>query len=187
MHTDKSARHGATGVLQRIRRGFGRDTSGATAVEFGLIALPFIAAMFAVLETALVFFAQQTLETATSTAARMIRTGQAQASGFSATDFRDEVCSRTASLFDCTNGLKVDVQTFPNFGSVDLNPPLDGDGNLSSNMNYTPGNGGDIVLVRAYYEWPIYIRLLGLDLSNMPNGKRLMAATAAFRNEPFPW
>ena len=63
----------------------------------------------------------------------------------------------------------------------------DGNGNLSNALQYVPGNGGDIVVVRAFYEWPIYVRLLGNDLANMPGGKRLLAATAAFRNEPFPW
>jgi Flp pilus assembly protein TadG len=37
---------------------------GSAAVEFGLIAAPFIALLFAIMETAIVFFAGQTLETA---------------------------------------------------------------------------------------------------------------------------
>ena len=62
-------------IKRRHGRRFRRDHSGATAVEFGLLALPFIAVMFAVLETALAFFAGATLETATANAARLIRTG----------------------------------------------------------------------------------------------------------------
>ncbi len=167
-------------------RRFRRDHSGATAVEFGLIALPFIATMFAILETAMVLFADHTLETATGDAARLIRTGQAQKQGLSADAFRQQICSTGYSLFDC-DGLKVDVRRYPTFGSIDLSTPLDGDGNLGDQFQYLPGNGGDIVVVRAFYEWPVFVRLMGHNLTNMPNGRRLLVASAAFRNEPFPW
>ncbi len=171
---------------RRLGDRFRRDRSGTTAVEFGLVALPFIASLFAILETALVMFADQTLETATNDAARLIRTGQAQQQGFSATKFRDEICSTGYSLFDC-GSLKVDVKRYPTFGSVDLSSPLDGNGNIDMNLDYKPGNGGDIVVVRAFYEWPVFVRLLGHDLTNMSGGKRLLVATTAFRNDPFPW
>ena len=34
-------------------------------------------------------------------------------------------------------------------------------------------------------QWPVYVSLLGFNLQNMSGGKRLLAATAAFRNEPY--
>jgi len=168
-------------------RGFSRDEDGATAVEFGLVALPFIALMFAIIETALVFFAGQTMETAVSNAARLIRTGQAQQQGFSATDFKQQICDQVMALFDCNSGLYVDVETFKTFDSINLSKPLDATGNLKKDFTYDPGHGGDIVVVRAFYEWPVFVRMLGLNLTNMANGTHLLSATAAFRNEPFPW
>jgi hypothetical protein len=39
--------------------------------------------------------------------------------------------------------------------------------------------------VRLMYEWPIYVSLLGFSLSDLSGGKRLIMATAAFRNEPY--
>ena len=47
-----------------IVRRFIRQQDGATAVEFAMVAAPFLAMMFAIIETALVFFAGQALETA---------------------------------------------------------------------------------------------------------------------------
>ena len=46
-----------------VRR-FVRQQDGSAAVEFGMVAVPFLGLTFAILETALVFFAGQTLETA---------------------------------------------------------------------------------------------------------------------------
>ena len=45
--------------------------------------------------------------------------------------------------------------------------------------------GGEIVVVLAFYEWPIHANILGLGLATLSNGKHLIAATTAFRNEPF--
>ena len=181
---------GHIGVRCRLARvvRFGKDENGATAVEFSIVALPFFALMFAILETALAFFAAQVMETAVSNASRLIRTGQAQQQGLTAATFKDTICNQIASLFNCQAALLVDVKTYPTFGSIDLSTPVDGSGNLdTTNSTYTPGNGGDIVVVRAFYEWPVFVDKIGNSMSNMPNGSHLLAATAAFRNEPFPW
>ena len=42
----------------------------------------------------------------------------------------------------------------------------------------------DIVALRLYYEWPIYVSLLSDNLSNIGNN-RLLIATQVFRNEPY--
>ncbi|CAN5194742.1 pilus assembly protein [soil metagenome] len=166
---------------------FGRDRSGATAVEFALVALPFFAFMFAILETALMFFAGQTMDTAVTQAARMIRTGQAQQQGFDLAQFKTKICDQINVMMDCSGGLKLDVQKYATFGSIDLTTPKDGAGNLNVTESYVPGHGSDIVVVRAYYEWPIVVNKLGNDLTNLPNGTHLLISTVAFRNEPFPW
>ena len=58
-------------------------------------------------------------------------------------------------------------------------------GNFQNNFSYNPGGPCNIVVVRLFYQWPVYVALLGFDLHNMNGGKRLLAATAAFRNEPY--
>lgn len=164
-----------------------RDQHGATAVEFGLLALPFIGLMLGTLETALLYFAGQTLETAVANSARLIRTGQAQQQGMTMGTFKQTICDQVGVMFDCTNGLKLDVKTFPTFNSINLTPPVDANGKLMTDFSFLMGKGGDIVVVRAYYEWPTFSKLLGLNYSNLSDGNHLLAATAAFKNEPFPW
>src|SRR5437660_8844402 len=104
-------------------RRFLRRQDGAVAVEFALVLLPFLALMFAIMETALVFFAGQTLETAVADSARLIMTGQAQSQSFDAAHFKTSVCSKIGGLFDCAGGLYVHVKTYSSFGSVDNSAP----------------------------------------------------------------
>jgi hypothetical protein len=52
-------------------------------------------------------------------------------------------------------------------------------------MKYQPGGPGDVVVVSLYYQWPIYVSLLSNNLGNQAGNKRLLVATAAFRNEPY--
>jgi hypothetical protein len=52
-------------------------------------------------------------------------------------------------------------------------------------MGYSPGGPSTIVVVSLYYEWPIYVSLLGNNLANLDGNKRLLAATSVFRVEPY--
>jgi len=167
-------------ALRAVRR-FGRKEDGSAAIEFGMVAAPFLALVFAIMETAFVFFAGQTLETAVADSSRLIMTGQAQTQGMNQSAFKTAVCAKIYGLFDCEGGVHIDVKTYPDFANVNLSNPLDGNGNFQSNQTYQPGGAGDIVVVRLFYQWPIYVALL----QNMSGNKRLLVATAAFRNEPF--
>jgi Flp pilus assembly protein TadG len=173
--------------LGRIGGRFIRGQRAATAVEFGLLALPFIALLFAILETGLLYFADQVLETAVDSSARLIRTGQAQQQGMTQATFKQSICDQVGAMFDCTNGLYLNVQTYPDFASISLTPPVTSGQLDKGNFQFGMGHGGDIVVVSAYYEWPTFSKLLGLNYSNLSDGNHLLAATAAFKNEPFPW
>jgi Flp pilus assembly protein TadG len=169
----------------KVARRFVREQNGAAAVEFALIAVPFLALLFAILETALVFFAGQTLEAAVSDASRLIMTGQAQTAGYSQADFKTQVCNRIAGLFDCSGGVYVDVKQYSSFTSVNTASPVTNGTFDTTKMAYVPGGPGCIEVVTLYYQWPIYVSLLGNNLSNLNGSKRLLVATAVFRNEPY--
>ena len=168
----------------RKLRAFARRDDGAAAVEFGIVLAPFLAVLFAILETALVFFAGQTLETAVSDSARLILTGQAQTGGLTQDTFKSAVCARVAGLFNCATGMTVNVQKFTDFSSVDLSRPVDADGNVKPGL-YDPGGPCEIVVVRLIYQYPIYLAFLGFNLADMSGHKRLLVATSVFRNEPY--
>jgi Flp pilus assembly pilin Flp len=172
-------------LAARALRRLLRRQDGSAAVEFALVAAPFLALMFAIIETAIVFFSSQALETAVADSARLIMTGQAQTQGFDQGKFKDAVCAKIYGLFDCKNGVYVDVKKYTTFSSISMSKPLDKDGNFVDNFGYDPGGPGCIVVVRLFYQWPVYVSLLGLNLSDMAGHKRLLVATSAFRNEPY--
>jgi Flp pilus assembly protein TadG len=167
-----------------VRR-FVRQEDGATAVEFGIVAAPFLALVFAIIETAIIFFAGQTLETAVSDSARLIMTGQAQAQNLTQATFKNKVCDKIYGLFDCAAGMSVDVRTYTSFATATPAKPVDSNGNFVDDFTYSPGGPGQIVVVRLMYQWPVYVSLLGFNLADISGGKRLLMATAVFRNEPF--
>ena len=80
----------ATGSLRTALRRFRRNRRGSAAVEFALVAPVFFALLFAIIETAIVFFAGQVLETVTQDSARMIMTGQAQTANYTAGAVQDQ-------------------------------------------------------------------------------------------------
>lgn len=156
----------------------------ATAVEFSLVAAPFCALLIAVLQTALVFLAQQVLQTATTEASRLVMTGQAQNQNLTAAQFQQDVCSFASALFSCAN-LYVNVQTFGSFSGMTQMSPLQNGNFNGGSMNYNTGGPGDVVLLQVFYQWPVVLGPLGFNLTNMNGNNRLLVGTAVFRNEPY--
>ncbi|OYU78196.1 MAG: hypothetical protein CFE32_02605 [Alphaproteobacteria bacterium PA3] len=170
---------------------------GAAAVEFAMVATPFVFMLFGIFETMMIFFVQTTLEAAIAEEARKIRTGQAQslAAPITKAQFKANVCARMMGLANCGTRLFVQVQNQPINGTL---PTPWADGTL------TPGSAADepyeataanaIVVVRGYYVWPLITPGISnamrnfSDTSNggtLGNYNRIIAATSAFRNEPF--
>jgi len=188
--THKLARSAAP---RRSARAFFRSRQGATAVEFALVAAPFLALLVAIFQSALVFFAQRMLDEATEEASRYIMTGQAQTANMTQAQFANYLCtsSNTATLvsalFTCNN-IMVNVQNYNSFASANTTSPtltFNAQGKVSNAWSYNTGNPGDIVVVQVMYQWPIVLGPLGMNLSNLSNGNRLIVSTAAFKNEPY--
>jgi Flp pilus assembly protein TadG len=163
-----------------------RDEEGAVAIEFAIIAPVFFFLMFVIAQTALVFIAEQVLDNAVFTTARLIRTGQAQAADMSKQDFKNNVCSRASVFLDCDSGdFYLDVKSYPSFQSMTFNNPVKPDNTFQEAGDFDYGGASEIVVVRAYYQWPVN-SILGQQWRNLlGNGKLLIGSFAAFRNEPF--
>lgn len=171
-------------LVPRMFRRMARNADGATALEFALIGPAFIALLVGLLQTGMVFFYQQMLQTATTKAARLIMTGQAQTQGLSAAQFVNDICSDAGSLFKCAN-LSANVQTFTSFSSMSMSSPISNGTFTSTGLTYTPGIAGDIVLVQVFYQMPVSAGPLGFNIASTKNGNAVLVGTSVFRNEPY--
>jgi len=134
----KRLRVAATRCVSLWRRVWASNEAGA-AMEFALVGAPFIALLLASLNTALVFLAQEGLETAGESAARLLLTGRAQTlqsysgstvtTGMTAAQFQQAICGTL------TYNATANASTATSFnGGTSLLPPFLSCSNLTVNV-----------------------------------------------------
>lgn len=176
-----SQRVGKPRALSRLWR----DTSAAVALEFALVGPMLIALILAILHTALIFLAQQGLETTAEAAGRIIMTGQAQQSSMTAAQFKTAACATLPPYLQCSR-LYIDVTSVSNFSDASTAAPTftyDSKGNVSNSFSYTTGTRGSIAVVRLMYLWPTTNGPLGLNLTNTTGYNRMLLATSVLKTE----
>ncbi len=165
-------------------RRFRDSTDGVAAIEFALLALPFLAIVIAILETSISYFVGRSLEISVDSVSRQLRTGEIGI-GTTEAEFRALLCSTgTMAFFDCQNSAKmlVDVRTVNNFQSPD-DPPLNPDGSLdNTGFGFNPGGKSTITIVRVYYQWDTILQWSNLGAGGKNNN--LLMGSAAFLTEP---
>lgn len=117
--------------------------------------------------------------------ARTIRTGEAQTAGQSSADFLNAVCDEMNALVPCNGNVYIDVRTFQDFGGVNMTDPIADEELDNGSFLFNPGEAGDIVVVRVFYVWTLNTPMISAVFANLGGNRRLLAATTAFRNEPF--
>ncbi len=181
------------GLLRRLFK----DKSGTSAIEFALLALPFMVVIFASLETFAAFTGEQLLANATETMARKVRTGEIT-SATSQEEFRKAFCAEISVLMTCSateaktpSKLFIDVRSFPDFSKIPSTLPRKNGDLDTSGFAFAPGGPTTITIVRAYYRWEVITDLVRPYITNLrPAGSSmpkdyLMVATAAFRTESY--
>lgn len=165
---------------------FRRNPCGSTVVEFALVAPIFFALLFALFETALVFFAGQVLENGVQDSGRLIYTAQAQDASMTQTKFKDDLCKRVNVLFTCAD-VSIDVKSYAPEDIIPTAVSYDGAG-IPMGWDLPPAGSSRTVVVKAFYQWPLFVTQLGYNIANInrdkADSKRLLVATAAFRVEP---
>lgn len=170
-----------------IIRRYIESLKGVIAVEFALVALPFIMLMIGTLEMAVMFTSQALVEGATANASRLIRTGQVQESGNPQATFETAVCDVVQALINC-NDLQYQVFSVDSFEDVEALPDADlNDEGVLQGQTFNPGNENDVVLVRVVYLYKIKTPMFQALLSNRGNDERAMMATTVLQAEPYDW
>jgi hypothetical protein len=98
----------------------------------------------------------------------------------------ERICGGAVVLTNCATKLKISVQTFNNFASVNGPAPKDDKGNLQKTFPYQPGGPSQVVLVTSFYEWRLFGPSSIALLSNLADGNRLLQSSAVIQTEPFP-
>jgi hypothetical protein len=188
---DREQQHAARRRFHIFSR-FYRDSDGSAVIEFGMLALPFLLLLFAILETCISFAAQQVLANATDDVARQIRTGQIKGTDLTEENLRERICGQLEIMVanDCP-GLVIDLRHADTFdGLAEFKMPLKGTNRLDREIDddlakFEPGINTQKNRLRVLYPWPIMTNLMQKNLSTLKDNKILLLATAIWQNEPF--
>jgi Flp pilus assembly protein TadG len=161
-----------------VRRNLFRDRSGASAVEFAMIAPLLIFILVSIFELGTLALISSGLDTAVNDISRLIRTGQP--GPVSAASFEDMVCTRMGgNVTDCMTRMTVSVSKFGAFTSANsfaTTPP---------DSSFDKGGAGDIIVVKVDYTWPIISPMLAPSFPSTAPFQLTISSRAAFKNEPF--
>lgn len=161
------------------------DSRASTAVEFALLAFPFVYLLVGIIELSVMFAAMSSLDSGTNDAARLIRTGQVQQTNGDPQDmFETVLCSRVSSFLPCSQ-IRYEVITMSGFSDFASYPAsYDENGNLESS-GFNPGSVDDVILIRTAYRYPLLTPLLGAAFADGPNNTKLMVTTVVLETEPY--
>jgi Flp pilus assembly protein TadG len=167
-----------------------KNDEGATAVEFGLVALPFLMFIVAVIGFGMFFLNTTWLKYAVDSATRIIRTGELGSAGakgapITVAEFQNRVCDYAAPVINCSK-MRVLVTHATTWAGIAPPSCTKAGGNLTDSTGaskdalttYT-GGASEVVLVTVCYQWDLATQLPFLKLPSV------LSASTAFKSEPY--
>ena len=168
------------------------NEDGVTAIEFAMIGPLFFLLLGSIMETGIMLFSEYSLQTSVQSAARMVRTGQAQEQQLTAAQFKNAICETAEIVMDCAGGVTVYMVSAANFTALEAAVPSylnigNSYGGPAGPTSYACGNPSQVVAVITTYDWEFTMPFLKEHFGNVDgNAKRRIAGFAMFQNEPFP-
>jgi Flp pilus assembly protein TadG len=159
--------------IRRLLKRFRRDDDGGPAVEFALVAMPFIGLMVAIVELGIFFFASRYFEDGVFNASRQVMTQRLPAASI-CTAFRNEIANNFPTWINPAS-IVLSVSTGTNFSAgtaVNL-----GGGGCSF------GTPGQVVTVTATYPYPFRGFRVALG-GTLWGANTNLSVSTAFRVEP---
>ena len=189
-----------------LLRRFRRDDKAATAVEFGIIALPFLGVLLAIFESTFTLFNAEILDSVAANTSRQLMTGQIQSNGSTCasqkTTFQNMICPLSGprpstalpSNFDCSKVI-IDVRASSGVDNLDVSNSLYQN---PSSAQFSPAAQGQNNIIRIIYPLPVILpTMMGSTTSSMKiirgkndaqvSGawKHILMGIAVFRTEPY--
>ena len=172
-------------MLRKFFKRWVHRKDGTTAIEFSLLAIPYIMLSVGLIELSIMYAAASLLEGATGTAARLIRTGQVQQAISVDPEemFRDAVCDYATVLMICDD-IQIEVITMDSYMDFgDMGGNFDEDGNFVSS-GFDPGGVNDKVLIRVVYTYEMMTPFVGMMLAG-PDNSITFVSTIVLQTEPY--
>lgn len=182
-------------MMQRLKRAFlwrlVRARAAAGALEFAIVAGPFVLFLLFIAELAYDFFAQVALDYGVQAAARQIQVGNGQSLTTASAFMTTYLCPAVSVLLSCSslsvNVIPIATDYYTN-GSTTV-PVNAATGKLdTSGYQYCPGKPNQLMLVQALYTSPSIVGLFFPAMTTMSGSSYVRAtiSTTAFINENFP-
>lgn len=189
----------------RLPGRFRRDDKAATAVEFALVAVPFLGVLLAIFKSAFTLFNAEILDTVAANVSRQLMTGQIQTSGQTCAlqkqTFQNMICPLTGtrpatalpSNFDCSKVI-IDVRASNAVNNLDVSNSLYAN---PGQAQFTPAALGQNNIVRIIYPLPAILPILAgvttATIAPVRTGQvtyggiwtHILMGVSVFRTEPY--
>ena len=169
-----------------------RQTRGGAALEFAIVAVPFMTFLLVLFQVGLDFYYQTALDFAVAHGARAVQTGAAQAEVSADSFKKDYVCPAVQGLLNCPSITVTAQLVLPtsDYYQTQFPSPLNAAGvvSLSTYTSHFPlGGPNSLMLVQAVLESPSLTGRLvpGLYTYDGSSVVHVTTSTTAFTNENF--
>lgn len=184
------------------KKAFLKDATGATIIEFAIVAPMLFLILAGIIELGLILFTTSAIEGATNVGARIGKTGFSSGALSREDYIRNEVVRLTGGFLN-TAQLNISILSYSSFSNIGqpepcISPPtapctgvagvnfVDINGNAQWDADQgsaSAGGSGSIVLYRVTYPWRLFTPIMSSLLGTA--GVFDITATAAVRNEQF--
>lgn len=178
----------------RRPRGLATDDSGATLVEFALVAPLFLMMLLGAIELGVLGLVSADFNNAVQVASRQVRTGQADGPT-TAAQYISVICSNMVDgAADCQSRIQVVVQPVASFkdagaqlDKLDSAPPPPPGPNPPPPppQTFNAGASSQVMLVDAKFRWPLIVPFAEGAFQRVNATDVLITSRLAFRNEPY--
>jgi hypothetical protein len=174
------------------------DESGATAVEFSFVVLPFMLIFLGLMYSGFLYWANLTLDKNLENIARAVYdyrplcgTGAGGANfPYTSSCLRDRICAGVRMILvseaECRSTLLVDLRVLNGDGSDPIPPMVTGSTINAGSFGEIPGAvEGKMVMIRALLPFPNFA-IFAPESASLEGGKRALMAATAFRVKAMP-
>jgi len=162
---------------------FKRDSRGATAVEYAMIAPVFLTMVIGLVEFSLYVFNRNFVKHVLYETARNIATGEIQSADSPPAAFKQAYCGHAGAVLSCER-LLFDVRAYDNLEDVKFTPVEHSPGGMPTNFKFEPGKAEQISVMRVALPYK-FVTPFMQDIFLGEGNHAIVVGYSVAKNEPF--